>query len=225
MNIKEADKTKNYAVVYGRISTERKNGHKTQNVRRQFVNLEPFAHQQGYEIAEYFADSITGKSSTTEREGFNKMIAYAKAHGIKTIFSSELSRISRRVSHLTVTIEQLVEEYGMTIIIQHPRLMVFKPDENGKLDIIAKMMLMMLGLGAEMELHYQQARRLEGIEIAKKEGRYKGRIAGSAYSKDQLFERHRDIVNLLKYSSLPDTKIQEATKKGLSTIKRVKKLL
>jgi DNA invertase Pin-like site-specific DNA recombinase len=153
------------------------------------------------------------------------MLAFAEKNSIKKIYASELSRISRRVSNLTVTIEYLVEEYGMTIIIQHPSTMVFKPEENGKLDIIQKSMLMMLGLGAEMELHYQQARRLEGIAIAKNEGRYRGRIKGSKYSKEQLLSRHNDIVNLLEHSSLPDTKIREITGKGLSTVKRVKKSL
>lgn len=220
MNTQIQAKDVNSAVVYGRVSTVKK-----QDVKRQFINLEKFANHQGDEIVEFFSDSITGKSSTTDRDGFKKMIGYVKKHSISKLYCSELSRVSRRVSHLTVCIEQLVEEHGMTVIIQHPRMMEFKPDADGKLDIIQKSMLMMLGIGAEMELHYQQARRKEGIEIAKKEGRYKGRITGSTYSKEQLLDRHRDIVSLLQYSTLPDTKIQEATKKGLSTVKRVKRLL
>ncbi len=83
----------------------------------------------------------------------------------------------------------------------------------------------MLGLGAEMELHYQQSRRFEGIAEAKKKNRYKGRVKGSTYTNEQLLAKHKDIVNLLNHSQLPDTKISEICKKGLSTVKRVKKAL
>ena len=214
--------TRNLAVVYGRVSALSKNNGRGQDVKRQFINLEKFAAEQGDRIVKYFSDSITGKSLTVERAGFKKMLEYTKKN---SIYTSELSRVSRRVSDLTVTIEKLIEEHRLKIIIQHPRMMVFKPDENGKLNIISKMMLMMLGLGSEMEICYQQVRRLEGIELAKKEGRYRGRIAGSNYSDNQMLERHKDIVNLLKHSILADTKIKEVTKKGLSTVKRVKRIL
>lgn len=86
-------------------------------------------------------------------------------------------------------------------------------------------MLMMLGLGDEMELHYQQSRRIEGIAEAKKKNKYRGRIKGSSYSSLKIIERHSDIVNLLNHSELADTQIAEIVKKGLSTVKRVKKAM
>lgn len=220
MNMQNYNASLKKAIVYGRVSTSKK-----QDVKRQFINLEKFANAKGFKIEKYFSDSITGKSLTTEREGFTKMVTYIKDHSIDTLFISEISRIGRRVSSVTYTIEQLVEEHGVTIVVQHPREMTFASDENGNIDIIQKSMLMMLSLGAEMELHYQQARRLEGIEIAKKENKYKGRVAGSSYSNEQLLSRHSDIVNMLNHSTLPDTKIHEITGKGLSTVKRVKKIL
>jgi DNA invertase Pin-like site-specific DNA recombinase len=207
------------AVSYGRISTL------SQNVDRQKINLEEFSKSKGYKIQKFFSDAITGKTHTIERGGYLKMIKYCKEKNIKTIFVSEISRISRRVSHTIATIESLVEEHGMTVHIQHPNSLTFSPDKNGQIDILQKSMLMMLGLGAEMELTYQQNRRLEGIEEAKKKKVYKGRKKGSVYSNIQLTEKHRDIANLIRHSTLPDTKIADAVKKGLSTVKRVKKAI
>ena len=204
------------AVSYGRVSTS------MQNVDRQKINLEEFAKSKGHKIEKFFSDSITGKTHTLERNGYQKMIRYCKEKNIKTIFVSEISRISRRVSHTIATIESLVEEHGMTVHVQHPSTLTFSPDKNGQIDILQKSMLMMLSLGAEMELTYQQNRRLEGIVEAKKKGKYKGRAKGSSYSASQLLEKHTDIVNLLNHSQLPDTKIAEIVKKGLSTVKRVK---
>ena len=132
------------AVSYGRISTS------TQNVDRQKINLEEFGKSKGYTIQKFFSDSITGKTHTLERAGYLKMIKYCKEKNISTIFVSEISRISRRVSHTISTIETLVEEHGMTVHIQHPSLISFSPDKNGQIDILQKSMLMMLGLGAEM---------------------------------------------------------------------------
>ena len=207
------------AVSYGRVSTT------TQNVDRQQINVEELASTKGYKIDKFFSDAITGKTHTLERSGFQKMVQYCEAKNIKTIFVSEISRISRKVSHTISTIESLVEEHGMTVHIQHPSLLTFSPDKNGQIDILQKSMLMMLSLGAEMELTYQQGRRLEGIAEAKKKNKYRGRIKGSSYSNSQLIERHSDIVNLLNHSELPDTKIAEIVKKGLSTVKRVKKAM
>ncbi|WP_192822093.1 recombinase family protein [Rufibacter sp. LB8] len=207
------------AVSYGRISTS------SQSVYRQKVNLEEFAQSKGFKIEKFFSDSITGKTHTLERDGYLKMVKFCQDMNIKTIFVSEISRVSRRVSHTIATIENLVEEYGITVHVQHPSSLTFSPDKFGKIDILQKSMLMMLGLGAEMELTYQQSRRLEGIAEAKKKNVYKGRIKGSTYSLDQLMAKHPDIVNLVKHSALPDTKISEIVKKGLSTVKRIKKAM
>ncbi|EJF09328.1 recombinase family protein [Pontibacter sp. BAB1700] len=207
------------AVAYGRVSTN------NQTVDRQKVNLEEVATAKGYRIEKFFSDSITGKTHTLEREGYQRMIRYCQGKGIKTIFVSEISRISRRVSHTIATIESIVEEHGMTVHVQHPSALVFSPDQHGRIDILQKSMLMMLGLGAEMELTYQQSRRFEGITEAKKRNKYKGRVKGTSYSNARLIEKHSDIANLLNHSALPDTKIAAIVKKGLSTVKRVKQAL
>lgn len=212
-------KNETLAVAYGRISTD------NQQIARQVENLKKFAFQENFEIVKFFTDSISGKTLTTGRGGFNKMLKYLIRENIKIIFVSEISRIGRRVSDVVNAIETLVEQYGITLYVQHPVKMVFASDKNGGIDIIQKSMLTMLGLGAEMELHYQQSRRFEGIEIAKRNGKYKGRIKGSKYSIEQLLSRHRDIVGLLKHSTLPDTQIAKTVGKGLSTVKRVKKII
>ena len=206
----------NSAVSYGRVSTTQ------QTVDRQKINLEESAKSKGFKIERFFSDSVTGKTHTIYREGYLKMIRYCKEKNIRTIFVSEISPISRKVSHTIATIETIVEEHGITVHIQHPSFLTFSPDKSGKIDILQKSMLMMLSLGAEMELTYQQSRRMEGIAEAKKKNKYRGRIKGSSYSNSQLIERHSDIVNLLNHSELPDTKIAEIVKKGLSTVKRVK---
>jgi len=205
------------AIGYGRTSTSRQG-----NSERQHENLIKFASSRGYELDRFFSDTITGKSKTTTRSGYKQMLKYAIKNRITTIFFSEISRVGRRVSDVITTIETLVEEHGFTLYVQHPNELVFKADENGNIDILQKSMLMMLSLGAEMELHYQSVRRLEGIEIAKRENRYKGRIKGSIYSVEQLLARHSDIVSLVKHSTLADTKIAQTVGKGLSTVKRVK---
>lgn len=124
-----------------------------------------------------------------------------------------------RVSHTISTIESIVEEHGITVHVQHPSSLTISPDKHGKIDIIQKSMLMMLGLGAEMELTYQQSRRLEGIAEAKKKNVYRGRVKGSSYSDAQLIEKHPDIVNLVKHSALPDTKIADIVKKAFQRLR------
>ena len=89
------------AVSYGRVSTS------SQNVDRQQINVEEFALDKGFKIEKFFNDAITGETHTLERSGFQKMVQYCQTKNIKTIFVSEISRISRKVSHTISTIETL----------------------------------------------------------------------------------------------------------------------
>lgn len=83
----------NSAVSYGRVSTTQ------QTVDRQKINLEESAKAKGFKIEKFFSDSVTGKTHTLDREGYQRMIRYCKEKNVRTIFVSEISRISRKVSH------------------------------------------------------------------------------------------------------------------------------
>lgn len=51
--------------------------------------------------------------------------------------------------------------------------------ENGKENPVAKMLLQMLSIGAEMENSQRKIRQYEGIQLAKIKLKYSGRIKGA----------------------------------------------
>ncbi len=59
--------------------------------------------------------------------------------------------------------------------------------ENDKENPVAKMLLQMLSIGAEMENSQRKIRQFEGIQLAKIKGTYKSRVNG-AKSKPKFFD-------------------------------------
>ena len=61
-----------------------------------------------------------------------------------------------------------------------------------------------------------------GLEKAKERGKILGRPRGTGQTSDELLEKHQDIIQSLK-DGLSVRKIGKVTKKGCSTVQRVKK--
>ncbi len=75
-----------------------------------------------------------------------------------------------------------------------------------------------------MERTTLRERQLEGIEIAKKNGTYKGRVKGTAESKDEFLAKYKEVSRLLRMKkSLRD--IVGRTNVSLATVQKVKKYI
>jgi len=76
---------------------------------------------------------------------------------------SEISRIGRRVVDVLNFVE-LLHEKGIALYIQQFNMLTL---EKGQENPIAKMLLQMLSIGAEMENNQRKIRQHEGIQLAK----------------------------------------------------------
>ena len=139
-------------IAYIRVSTI------DQNEARQKEAL------QNYNIDKWYIEKISGKN--TDRPEFKNMMEYVREGD--TIYIKDFSRLSRSTSDLLKIIETL-EKRKITLISLKENIDTSTPT--------GKLMLTMIGAINEFERMNLLERQKEGIEIAKKQGKYKGRKA------------------------------------------------
>lgn len=137
-------------VAYVRVSTIE------QNEARQVEALEKF------NIEKWYSEKVSGKN--TERKQLRAMLDFVREGD--EIYVMDFSRLSRSVTDLLSIVDTLNEK-GV-------RLVSIKENFDTS-TATGKLMLTMIGALSEFERLNLLERQREGIAIAKREGRYKGR--------------------------------------------------
>jgi DNA invertase Pin-like site-specific DNA recombinase len=202
-------------VAYNRVSSE------TQDNHRQKANLEAIAREKGWQLKRTFAEKISGTTKADSRTEFKNLLAYAKENEIKIVLVSEISRLGRRVLDVLTTIDQL-HSNGIALYVQQFNMVSI---ENGRENPIVKMLIQMLAMGAEMENNLRKERQIQGIQIAKLNGRYKGRKPESLSTPEKMLTKYNDVVDLLKSSKLSLNRISAITGRSVNTVSKVKQLI
>ena len=96
--------------------------------------------------------------------------------------------------------------------------------ENGKENPVAKMLLQMLSIGAEMENSQRKIRQREGIQLAKMKGVYKGRRQGARTSPLVLTSKYQNVSDLLEKSDLSVRRIAGITGHSINTVRKIKQI-
>jgi DNA invertase Pin-like site-specific DNA recombinase len=105
-------------------------------------------------------DNLTRKTLNAAQAAFNVFLAVRTGQA-QIIMTSEISRIGRRVVYVLNFVE-LLHEKGIALYIQQFNMLTM---ENGKDNPVAKMLLQMLSIGAEMENSQRKIRQQEGIQL------------------------------------------------------------
>lgn len=137
-------------IAYVRVSTVE------QNEQRQVQAL------QRYRIDKWFTEKISGKN--TERAKLKEMLSFVREGD--TVYVMDWSRLSRSVVDLLKIIEFLADKKVKLVSIK----------ENFDTSTpTGKLMLNLIAAINEFERQNLLERQREGIEIAKQQGKYKGR--------------------------------------------------
>lgn len=137
-------------IGYIRVSTQE------QNTIRQEVMMQELG------VDELYIDHASGKN--TDRPELKKMMDYVRQGDTVTVES--ISRFARNTRDLLELVERLTDK-GVEFISRKEAIDTTTPT--------GKFMLTVFGAVAELEREYILQRQREGIEIAKQQGRYKGR--------------------------------------------------
>lgn len=169
-------------IAYVRVSTAE------QNETRQKEALKK------YDIDKWFIEKASGKD--TNRPRLQEMLEYIREDD--TVYVEEFSRLGRSTADLLNTVQQ-IEDVGAKFVSLKENFDTKTP--TGKLQ-----MTMMAAI-AEFERSMILERQREGIAIAKREGKYKGRKAVSVPNIGTYYD---------KYIRRKGTKVSIAHELGIS---------
>lgn len=193
-------------VKYIRVSTEE------QNTGRQEVNAKEFS--------KIYTDKVSGSVKFTERKEAKKLLADIEAGLVSEVHILSVDRIGRSIIDLLTTVEffnqksikLFVENIGMYSLIDK------KPNPS------FNMIVSVLGNVAEMERNNMLERQRQGIEIAKANGTYKGRLYGTRMTDEEVLSKYKIVVRELKNGE----SLRRASKIGgcsLGTAQKIQRLI
>lgn len=158
-------------IAYVRVSTVE------QNEARQIEALEK------YGIEKWFTEKVSAKD--TNRPQFQQMMDFAREGD--TIYIHDFSRLARSTKDLLDIVEML-QSKGIHLVSNKENIDSSTPT--------GKLMLTMIAAINEFERTNLLERQREGIAIAKRNGKYKGREPFSSDKFDELYQQyiHREIT-------------------------------
>ena len=150
----------------GRVSTT------DQNPQRQ---IDAFKNE-GIDDRYIFIDKCTGNGGHMgERENYQRARAIARKGD--TVFLDALDRLGRNTKEIEQEWRYFTEEIGCYMVVMNMPLLDTRP-RDGVTDVselISKIALAVFAWMAQRETEERKRRQRDGIEAAKREGKYKGR--------------------------------------------------
>lgn len=153
-------------VGYIRVST------KEQRLERQIENLP--------DVVKIFSDKSSGKNN--QRKGLKELLDFIREGDIVVV--SELDRLGRNNKELT-EVMSFIQSKGATIEVLNLPMITGIEDDNLR-RLLSNLILEIYKYQAEAERKRLLERQREGIEIAKRQGKYKGRKRLYSSSNPQL---------------------------------------
>ena len=203
------------AVIYARVSSS---GDR-QSTDRQVADLRAFATREGFEVLEVFSENCSG--AREDRPELLRCVEYLKRGGCSTLLVSEISRLGRSVKGVVNTIDELTRA-KVNIYLQDINLYTLLPD--GSENPLAKVILTVLALGAEIERQSIVRRLISGRERAKEKGVKMGRPKGSMMSNQELLNKYPEVVKKLR-KGRSIREIAKICDVSASTVQRIKKAM
>ena len=202
----------NKTVLYARVSSS---GDR-QSTDRQIEDLTRYAEGKGLEVVRIFQEHVSGAKSNQERGVLSECLEFCRTEHPGTLMVTELSRLGRSTVEVLKAIEELTK-VGVNVFILDLNLSTL--DEEGRENPVAKMVLTVLALGAEMERKLILGRLNSGRELAKKRGVAMGRPKGTT---EDLLQKYPEVVRRLRKGKNSIREIAKLTGVSVSTIQRVK---
>lgn len=150
----------------GRVSTNE------QNPQRQ---IEAFLNE-GIEERYIFIDKCTGNGGKLdERTEYQRARAIVRKGD--TVYLDALDRLGRNTKEIEQEWRYFTEEVGCYVVVLSMPLLDTRPKEGvtDVSELVAKIALAVFAWMAQKETEERKRRQRDGIEIAKREGKYKGR--------------------------------------------------
>lgn len=143
--------------------------HYLQNVATQIDKIE-----EGWKV--YKDEGISGRTFFKERKSASKLLEDISNGKIGEVRVLRIDRLGRSVTDIIDTIN-LIHSYGVPITSISEGITTL--DNKGNQTPTTGLLINVLSSLSEFFYHQNREKTLLGIEIAKREGKYKGRVKGS----------------------------------------------
>lgn len=179
---------------YLRASTENQNAERAKKPLKEWINSQNIQNNTNHRIASWYIENATGKS--LKRNELNRLLDDSEIGDVLLVESVDrLSRLNESDWKLLVS---EIDKQGIFIVsVDLPtshQVLFNKNKTNEYVDSVLKavnsMLLDILAATARKDLLDRDIKREQGIEIAKRAGKYKGRIPNK--------ELHSAILKLSK---------------------------
>jgi DNA invertase Pin-like site-specific DNA recombinase len=147
----------------------------------------------GIPLDKIFTEQLSGKNR--ERPQLKLCIEFAREGD--TLYVHALDRLGRNVRDLMDIVEELTNK-GVTVTFMHPNLS-FTGDGDSPIN---KLLFLLLAGFAEMERNLINERIREGVAVAKREGRYRGRSPAIRSSNGKAVEFESLLTQGAKVSEI-----------------------
>lgn len=135
-------------------------------IRVSSVDQSTVRQLEGVTLDQVFEDKASGKD--TNRPQLQQCLKTLRKGDHLHVHAME--RLARNLVDLLTIVKSLTDR-GVSVTFYTPSKMTFTGEKN----IMADLMLAIIGAAAQFEREMSKERQLEGIAIAKREGKYKGR--------------------------------------------------
>jgi len=180
-------------VVLARVSTNK------QDYDRQIIELTDYCNRVGWEVANVFANKVSGAKAVEERAEIVDMIEYVRTNAIRRVVVLEISRLGRNTLEALKVIQTL-NENGVSLYIKNYNLETLNPD--GKPNPVASLITTILLEIASMERLTIQERMASGrdkyIAKCRETGVKMGRPSSYRKSDEEYKEQYSKEISLLR---------------------------
>ena len=180
-------------VILARVSTNK------QDYDRQVVELTEYCNRVGWEVANVFANKVSGAKAVEERAEIVDMIEYVRTNAIRRVVVLEISRLGRNTLEALKVIQTL-NENGVSLYIKNYNLETLNPD--GKPNPVASLITTILLEIASMERLTIQERMASGrdkyIAKCRETGVKMGRPSSYRKSDEEYKEQYSKEISLLR---------------------------
>ncbi len=169
-----------------------------------------------------FIDVISGSVPFSKRPEGAKLIKEIEAGNIDYLSFHAIDRAGRNTIDVLTTL-QLSFDNNVTVKIENLGL---ESMINGKANPVFNLITTILSELSTLERQSLLERQKEGIAQAKILKKYKGRLKGTIMTKDEILDKHKKVVRLLKANpSLSIRKIATLARVAPNTVGKIKKVI
>ena len=205
-------------VLLARVSTDK------QEYRRQINELKGFCEKMKWEIAEIFANKVSGAETIENRTEIVEMVEFVRENEVKRVVCLEISRLGRNTLEALKVI-QILNENRVSLYIKNYSLETLNSD--GSVNPIASLICTILLEIASMERLTIRERmnsgRTQYIERCRREGIKMGRPSTYKKELDTYKQQYQKEIGLLK-KGISLRNVASITGTSVNTIRKIKEL-